>query len=201
MLNNLAVVAATRGDNDAAEQRFREVLELRLRALGEGHVDVGDAYVNLAGVAYQRKQPAEALLHLEKARAIYAASMDEASAKRSDADIVLGMVLVELGRNAEAEAVLRDVLARQRRLLGERHPDLTHTLGALGRLLTRPGDAAEAVGLLKTAIEIKQEALRSAGVPLDEDTALGGLQANLASAEAVLRGEGPVVAEAPSGPQ
>jgi tetratricopeptide (TPR) repeat protein/predicted Ser/Thr protein kinase len=186
-LNNLAVVAVSKGEIEVAEQRFREVLEVRRRTQGERHMDVGDAYMNLAGALYQRKQPELALPYIEHAHAIYAASMDDGAAKIYDAGIVHGMLLSDLGRASEAEAILRDVLSRQRKQLGEHHPDLTPSLGALGRLLTRPADAAEAVALLGAAVEIQRDKLGSAGVPLDEDSVLDGLEKDLATAQQVLR--------------
>jgi len=193
-LNNLAIVAASRGDLDEAEGRFREVLELRSRVLGERHVEVGDAYMNVAGVAYQRNQPTEALPYIERARTIYAGSM-EYGAKLDDADLVRGMVLTDLDRTAEAEALLRELLARQRAKLGERHPDLTRTLSALGRLLTRPSDAAEAVELLGTAVEIQREMLKGSDVPFEHDMTLAGFERELSDARAVLRGEAPAVGD------
>jgi eukaryotic-like serine/threonine-protein kinase len=188
-LNNLAVVEAQKGDMVAAEQHFGEVYDVRRSALGEQHVEVADALLNLCGAMLQRGDAQAALPNLERVRAIYAASLGEGAAKTNDADIGLSMTLATLGREAEAEAVLRAVLGRQRESMGERHPDLTPTLGALGRLLTRPQDAAEAVELLQTAIEIRHKKLIAADVPLEADTGLRDLETNLAAAERVLRGE------------
>ncbi len=188
-LSNIGVVMARKGDWAAAQERFQEVLEVRRRALGEQHPLVADSLMNVSGVMLNRGDAEGALPLLDRARAIYAASAGEDAAKTNDADVARSMVLIGLRRGDEAEPILRAVLVRQRRLMGDRHPDLARTLGALGRLLTRPADAAEAVTLLREAVEIQRAMVEASGNPLEEDADLGGLESSLADAQRLIDAE------------
>jgi tetratricopeptide (TPR) repeat protein len=191
VLNNLAIVMARKGDHAAAQARFREVYEVRRSALGEQHVEVADALMNLSGAVMEGGDPGAALLDFDRGRAIYAKALGEDAAPTINADVMRSMALTRLARPDEAEPILRSVLARQRKRLGERHPDLGPILSTLGRLLVRPNDVAEAVALLGEAIEIRRNKLTSSGVPLDRDTVLTELEEARARAQRVLRGEEP----------
>ncbi len=181
-LNNLAIASANLGDLGAAQARFQEAFEVRRATLGERHVLVGDSLMNLGGVV-RGHEPQAALRYIERARAIYAELLGEEAAKTNDADLARAMLLVEQDRPAEAEPILRAVVAHQRRALGEHHPDLGRTLAELGRLLLRPGDAAEAAALLRSAVAIRRASLAETDVPPDQDALLRGLQEDLATAE------------------
>ena len=60
-----------------------------------------------------------------------------------------------------------DVRELQRRLKGERHPDLRHPLLALGTLLLDTGRPAEAIEPIEQAVALARELARSAGEGAD----------------------------------
>jgi tetratricopeptide (TPR) repeat protein len=64
----------------------------------------------------------------------------------------LALVYVAQGKTPDAVALLIDVLARRRRLLGPGHPATTGALEALGEILLRQNRYAEAEPLLKEAL-------------------------------------------------
>jgi tetratricopeptide (TPR) repeat protein len=66
----------------------------------------------------------------------------------------LSLVLLVRGRPEEAEAVLRDVLARRRRVFGDEHPETVNTLNNLSHQLRLQGRAGEAEPLSQEALEI-----------------------------------------------
>ena len=77
------------------------------------------------------------------------------------------MGLESLGRLEQAEQAYRRNLVLQRRLKGERHPDLRHPLLALGTLLLDTGRPAEAIEPIEQAVALARELARSAGEGAD----------------------------------
>jgi len=179
-LNNLAIVMANMGDLQAAKDYFGQAYEIRRAALGDRHVLVGDSLMNNAGIARALEDYDSALSDLAKARAIYAQSLGENTPKTNDADLAHGMLLISLQRDNEAEILLRDVLARQRELLGEDHRDLVQTIAPLATLLARTEREAEAIELLGQAIEIERETLRATAADPRKAPVLLGLERKLA---------------------
>ena len=125
--------------------------------------------MNLAGILMIREEPdlEGALRRIEDARRIYVEALGEGSAKVADADLALAMGLESLGRLEQAEQAYRRNLELQRRLKGERHPDLRHPLLALGTLLLDTGRPAEAIEPIEQAVALARELARSAGEGAD----------------------------------
>jgi len=72
----------------------------------------------------------------------------------------LGYYLVEAGRFAEAETVIRDARERYRDHLGANHPSIVGTPHNLGRaVLGQEGRRQEALGILREAVEVVGRAL------------------------------------------
>lgn len=61
-------------------------------------------------------------------------------------------MLVQMGKGIEAEPVLRECLAKQRRALGEGHLDTLSSMSTLGELLLDNGQTAEAETLLRESL-------------------------------------------------
>ncbi|MCA9651023.1 MAG: serine/threonine protein kinase [Myxococcales bacterium] len=167
-LNDLAVLEIQQGRAKAAEARARAAVEILQESVGD-HPRVADALMNLAGILMIREEPdlEGALRRIEDARRIYVEALGEGSAKVADADLALAMGLESLGRLEQAEQAYRRNLELQRRLKGERHPDLRHPLLALGTLLLDTGRPAEAIEPIEQAVALARELARSAGEGAD----------------------------------
>jgi non-specific serine/threonine protein kinase/serine/threonine-protein kinase len=70
-----------------------------------------------------------------------------------------GVVLRNLGRQAEAEAALREVLSARRRVLGAEHPDTFETQFQLAALLERRGKYAESEAILRELLPVQRRVL------------------------------------------
>ena len=71
----------------------------------------------------------------------------------------LALVRDARGRHSEAEALLRQVLARRRRVLGTEHPRVLGAMNDLGLMLSHQGKHVEAEPLLRECLEIRKAAL------------------------------------------
>lgn len=134
--NNLGTALRARGDARAAQAQFAEAIRLR--------PDYAPAQFNLGVALLDARRPADALPHLERARA--------APRHQADLQLDLGQAYAALGRYGDAVTAFRraTVLAPTS---AEAHGDLGNALLLAGRapeaiaeygvaLALRPGDAA-----------------------------------------------------------
>lgn len=75
LLNNRGILVAEQGDFEAARGHLERALELKSRALGGGHVDVGIAWFNLGSMLGNSKHFAAAREHLVHASEIFEATV------------------------------------------------------------------------------------------------------------------------------
>jgi non-specific serine/threonine protein kinase/serine/threonine-protein kinase len=71
----------------------------------------------------------------------------------------IGRVYLNFGRYTDARPLLEKALALQRRYLGEEHPDVVHTLNALGFLRTWTADYVSARQCFEAAVKIAERSL------------------------------------------
>jgi eukaryotic-like serine/threonine-protein kinase len=138
---------------EAAESLLREALAINRRALGENHPSFADNLGNLAIIARDRGDLAEAERLLRQAlaidRAIYGPE-----------HVTVGFDLNELagvfrarGQPDSATPLLRDALALSRHLVGESHRNTLAVTTQLARALRESGRLAEAEPLFRGALE------------------------------------------------
>lgn len=143
---NQAALKAKQGRTQEAEALFRQVSELRERVLGAQHADTLRAKACLAGLLRKqgRLPEAEHLLRAVVDQSHAAFGRDSASTLKSRCQ--LAQVFSQQGdplQVRQAEAHLREVVARREQMLGQVHPDTLRALGQLSFLLEerRPEEA------------------------------------------------------------
>jgi tetratricopeptide (TPR) repeat protein len=120
-----------------------EVLEIRQRAQGADHWEVGDAERLTTTLQQIAALPADAQAEL-------------AEAYRTDTEV---FQLHEEGKYREAMGLAQRQLETRKRLLGEEHPDVAACLNNLAALLHARGDLAGAEALHREALAAKRELL------------------------------------------
>ncbi len=152
-----------------------EVLEIRLRAQGADHWEVGDAERLTATLQQIVALPVDAQAEL-------------AEAYKTDTEVIQ---LHEEGKYQEAVGVAQRQLQARKRLLGERHPDVAASLNNLAALLYATGDFAGAEALHREALSAKRELLGeehpSVAVSLSNLARLLDDKGDYAGAEPLLR--------------
>ncbi len=117
-----------------------EVLEIRQRAQGADHWEVGDAERLTTTLQQIVALPADAQAEL-------------AEADKADTEVIQ---LHEEGKYQEAVGVAQQQLEARKRLLGEEHPDVAASLNNLAALLCAKGDFAGAEALHREALAVKR---------------------------------------------
>lgn len=101
----------------------------------------------------------ESLRHLEEARALVSGADDSQAPWRDKILFGLADNYALLGRNAESEALYRELYVDQVRRLGEAHARPACTLVGVGRALTNQGRLDEAAKILVHAISRREASL------------------------------------------
>jgi eukaryotic-like serine/threonine-protein kinase len=153
---------------DEAEALMRSTLELRRRPGATGP-DRARALADLAALRLDVGHPAEAIRLYEEAAALLGALPRPDSLLLAGALHGLARALQVAGYGTRAEAVTRQVLAIERRHLGDAHEKVAATLNNLGVILGERADFAAAEPLHREALEI----VRHAKGPAHPDIAAG----------------------------
>jgi serine/threonine-protein kinase len=163
---NTVVVQTMRGEGrlyagrlQPARDDFREAASAGQQMFGKVHAFVGIGIRGMARVDAERSQLAQAEAGMRNAIAAFGpnvrpTSYNYLSTKRSHAE-----VLSLMGRHAEADSILGDVLAKQRTALARGHVEIGRLLQSQGEVKMRLGDARAAEPLLREALSIRVAAL------------------------------------------
>jgi serine/threonine protein kinase/tetratricopeptide (TPR) repeat protein len=155
-----------RSDYDTAEPMLREAVALRRRLssrVGSAWPQLAASLVQLATVMTERYQSTdeersrEIEGHLLEALGIYRQAADEPGAASSL--FQLAKVKKDRGDLAGAESLYRQVLAIQRRLYGEDHPEVAQCRRALALTLIAQAKPDEAKALLRQALASQRKVL------------------------------------------
>ncbi|MDG1273405.1 MAG: tetratricopeptide repeat protein [Alphaproteobacteria bacterium] len=113
VLNNLAIVIEANGDLDGAESLYTRVIGLWAQLLGSDHPNVARTLGNLADLNHRRGQFDDALEAYQLAIATIDTnnSLEVKGLKRA-VHVSYAKLLRELGRNTEADQVLKKVFKR-----------------------------------------------------------------------------------------
>ncbi len=152
-LNALGQMIYKAGDRaDEAEGLLREALAINRRALGENHPAVADNIGNLAIIARDRGDLAEAERLLRQGlaidRAVYGPEHVNVGFDLNE----LAAVFRARGQPDSAIPLLRDALGQSRRLVGDTHRNTLAVKTHLAKALRESGRLAEAEPLFREAL-------------------------------------------------
>ncbi len=163
-LDQLNTLAGAMGDAAAVDRTSAEVLEMKRRLFGEESLEVAQWHYDRSSTMLSRDKPAEALELSEKACEI-ARKVAPESLMFRDTLYMKGQVLGVLGRQRDAEPVLRELLAAERKVSSPDSRDPIMTASALGVMLTAEawkdldaGDVGGATARTKEAVTLLEEA-------------------------------------------
>jgi serine/threonine protein kinase/tetratricopeptide (TPR) repeat protein len=139
------------GRLDEAERAHREALELRMKALGAEHADVGVAQYQLAVTRAASGDHAEADALLVRALELQTPALGERHPRVASAMSARAASMAAVGRTVEARPLFEAALAVLREMLPAGHPDLTDALTGLGALQCTEGALQDGQALLREA--------------------------------------------------
>ena len=148
------------GAYDRAEPLYRQALEIKKKALGEGHPDYATSLNNLAGLyhamgAYDRAEPLfRQALEIRK-KALGEGHPDYATSLNNLAALYRAM-----GAYDRAEPLFRQALEIRKKALGEGHPDYAASLNNLALLYQATNRPQQALTTLGRGMEVEQLNLR-----------------------------------------
>jgi tetratricopeptide (TPR) repeat protein len=183
---NLAELYAATDRPAAAEQAFREALDLRLAAFGPSHPSTSDVERRLAGALHAAGRDAEATLMLERALAGVGSALGEDHPRSIEYRRDLARLLRSAGQLDRARAILEADLPRL-----DRRPRI-ETLDDLARLEENRGDLAAAHARLSEVAELYRGAEDIGGLAgalgrlAELDAQLGDTEASLAKRQGAL---------------
>lgn len=147
-LNDLGALCYSQNRFQDAEAYFKEALALRKARLGDQDKEYAVCLGNLAKLQFLQGKAAEAEEMVMQAIALRQRLFGE------NDPIILkqltGMTYIAMHRGGDPEVterLLRELLDRQKRLLGADHPDIQSSITSLATLLRKRGDEAGAQAL------------------------------------------------------
>lgn len=187
-LNQLGDTERQLGHLQDAEKNLREALAIQAALLPADDIRIAQSRNNLGLVVQGQGKWAEAEPFF---RAALTARFAGNEAQRLTFASNLGGALTLVARYEEAETVLRDVMARRRRLLGESHPQVIRIMQRLATLLQLRGKYGESEALAKEAAARAYQVLGEGSLDYWESTSVAGedqrLQGRLDEAERSLQ--------------
>jgi len=143
VVNNLSMLYRFDGKPGKAETELKRALPIFEKNLGPGHPQVASTLNNLFTVIAEQHRHDEAEPYLRRALAIGEEACPD-SMITTQIRANLASFLAARGRFQEAAQILEDVIARQERLYGPRHPLLANSLANSSVVLGRLHHKAEA---------------------------------------------------------
>ncbi len=145
---NLAMALDFSGRTEESLVEFRRVVDGRRKIFGPAHPALADALVFSSLRLSRSGHGEEALAALDEARAIYL-PLDHP--ELASVDNYTGLVLMDLGRFADAEKVQRRAIERMNRESGAKHVVTVTARSNLAAALLEQGRPKEALTILETA--------------------------------------------------
>lgn len=152
-LFQLSSVLYAQGDWDGSEQAVTEAAAIFERTLGE-HPLTAKAYEGMAYPLAMGKDPAKAVRLQRRALAIYRKALGERSEDTARVERELGPVLMQQGRMAEGEALLKHALETTAWLSGTGSLRHAHALNAYAQGLDTAGNIRRSAELYLQAATI-----------------------------------------------
>jgi serine/threonine-protein kinase len=156
-LNDLGVVRENLGAYEAAAALHREALDIRRSVLGDADLATGISANNLATSLYRLGDIEAAVREAELALALLRASVGPDHQRTVIVQTNLAVFKVASGDFESAADDYRDLLDRQARLQGERHPVTNAVRQGLGVTLMRLERWDEADEFLTSALAVERD--------------------------------------------
>jgi CHAT domain-containing protein/tetratricopeptide (TPR) repeat protein len=158
-LNRQVVQLYRQGEYAEATEIAKRVLQLREKALGPEHPDVGQSLNNLAGLYFVQGRYGQAEPLYKRALAIGEKALGpEHPTLGTHLNNLAGLYHAQ-GRYGQTEPLYKRALAIAEKALGPEHPDVGRDLNNLAELYRAQGRYAEAEPLFKRALVIAEKAL------------------------------------------
>jgi serine/threonine protein kinase/tetratricopeptide (TPR) repeat protein len=156
LLNDVGNVLEAQGDKDAAVRAQQQGLELKQRALGSDHPDVGISEGNLAVALQGLGRHSEALTHVDRAISLLEAGLGSGHPALAIQLNNRGEILNLIGRPGEARQSFERARAIWERELGMESRYLAYGLTGIGVSYLAEGSAANALVPLERAFRIRE---------------------------------------------
>lgn len=153
-LHNLASFHGQRGRYVEAEERLSEALALSVERLGPGHPTTAAYYSSRGATLSRLERFEESERDLQRALAIYRATMGTQTVQVAQALHSLGVNDVGAGDNAGALGHYREALRIKEQVLPPNHPTLAPTQNNIGDALNKLERYDEAIPYLDEAMRI-----------------------------------------------
>ncbi len=157
-LDELGALRTDQRHYEKARALLDEAHTLRLGHFGPGHIDVALSEHRLGQLARRERHFEAALRHFERALTIRRRHLGR-HPKVAETLNNLGVVLTDVERYEEAEAVLEESLALRKELFGEHHWRTGNTFTNLGTALRESGRNEEATASHAKALDILRATL------------------------------------------
>jgi len=144
-------------DYSEAEQRFRDVLNVRREALGDGHRDVAVAMTGLLAVLLSSGRDDEAMQLAPKALSIYIQQEGGDRLGKAIIDFQTGVVARKRGELKVAIQKYEEALQVLRKVLGQKHPAVALVLGEMAGLLKEAKEFERAEVAIREALAIARQ--------------------------------------------
>ncbi|KAI6651700.1 Nephrocystin-3 [Oopsacas minuta] len=131
--NGIAILCMRQKDYDKAVQNFETTLSYHKQALGEVHQLVADTYNNIGSCYYTHKQYVEAINAFNDALKVYNQVYSD-SLPPDIGGVMTNLAMCYRYQNdfTQAENLYKEALRIREAALGRDHPDIAHTLMAIG---------------------------------------------------------------------
>jgi tetratricopeptide (TPR) repeat protein len=155
-LNALGVTYKYWGRFDEGRRVYGRALEILVRGFGEEHPDVATIHHNLGGLEHARRDFEAAEPHARRSVELRRRLLGAEHLSTAEDEAAWAPILHALGRDDEAEALLRHALPILDRELGPDHPEVAGAWNNLGSTLA---DLDEAAVAYRRAFEAKERML------------------------------------------
>jgi tetratricopeptide (TPR) repeat protein len=155
-LNALGMTYKYWGRFDDGRQVYERALAILARSFGDDHPDRATLHHNLGGLEHARREFEAAEPHARLSVEIRRGSRGADHVTTAEDEAAWAPILHALGRDEEAEALLRHALPILERELGAGHPEVAGAWNNLGSTLQ---DDDAAVDAYRRALAAKEEAL------------------------------------------
>jgi tetratricopeptide (TPR) repeat protein len=155
-LNALGIMYKYWGRFEDGRRVYGRALAILVRGFGEEHPDVATLHHNLGGLEHARRDFEAAEPHARRSVELRRRLLGPEHVSTAEDEAAWAPILHALGRDEEAEALLRHALPILERELGADHPEVAGAWNNLGSALTDLDAAAEAY---RRALEAKERTL------------------------------------------
>jgi Tfp pilus assembly protein PilF len=155
-LNALGMIYKYWGRFDEGRRVYEQALAILVQAFGEEHTDVATVHHNLGGLEHARRDFAAAEPHARRSVELRRRLLGAEHVATAADEAAWAPILHALGRDDEAEALLRHAITILKESLGPDHPEVASAWNNLGSTLA---DLDEAAAAYRTALAAKERLL------------------------------------------